>query len=78
MTAFDLTAPTSPTTSRRALPWLLALFVGSGCAAMIYEVVWLQLLQLVIGSTAASLAVPLTSTCTSAQRTTSSGRWVVA
>jgi spermidine synthase len=35
------------------------LFVGSGCAAMIYEVVWLQLLQLVIGSTAASLGVLL-------------------
>jgi spermidine synthase len=35
------------------------LFVGSGCAAMIYEVVWLQLLQLVIGSTAASIGVLL-------------------
>jgi spermidine synthase len=38
---------------------LLALFVGSGCSALIYEVVWLQLLQLVIGSSAASLAVLL-------------------
>ena len=35
---------------------LLVLFVGSGCAALIYEVVWLQLLQLVIGSTAVSCA----------------------
>jgi spermidine synthase len=35
------------------------LFVGSGCSALIYEVVWLQLLQLVIGSSAASLAVLL-------------------
>jgi spermidine synthase len=35
--------------SRRFLPVLLLLFVGSGCAALIYEVVWLQLLQLVIG-----------------------------
>ena len=43
----------------RFLPVLLALFVGSGCAALIYEVVWLQLLQLVIGSSAASLAVLL-------------------
>src|SRR6201994_2738332 len=43
----------------RFLPALLALFVGSGCAALIYEVVWLQLLQLVIGSSAASLAVLL-------------------
>lgn len=41
------------------LPLLLALFVGSGCSALIYEVVWLQLLQLVIGSSAASLAVLL-------------------
>ena len=43
----------------RLLPGLLALFVGSGCAALIYEVVWLQLLQLVIGSTAVSLGVLL-------------------
>lgn len=35
------------------------LFVGSGCAALIYEVVWLQLLQLVIGSTGISLGVLL-------------------
>jgi spermidine synthase len=41
------------------LPWLLLLFVGSGCAALIYEIVWLQLLQLVIGSSAVSLAVLL-------------------
>lgn len=39
--------------------WLLVLFVGSGCAALIYEIVWLQLLQLVIGSSAVSLAVLL-------------------
>jgi spermidine synthase len=38
---------------------LLVLFVGSGCAALIYEIVWLQLLQLVIGSTAVSLGVLL-------------------
>jgi spermidine synthase len=37
----------------------LILFIGSGCSALIYEVVWLQLLQLVIGSSAASLAVLL-------------------
>jgi spermidine synthase len=45
--------------SHRFLPVLLILFVGSGCSALIYEVVWLQLLQLVIGSSAASLAVLL-------------------
>jgi spermidine synthase len=44
---------------RRFLPLLLVLFVGSGCAALIYEIVWLQLLQLVIGSTAVSLGVLL-------------------
>ncbi len=38
---------------------MLLLFVGSGCAALIYEIVWLQMLQLVIGSTAVSLAVLL-------------------
>jgi len=41
------------------LPLLLVLFVGSGCAALIYEIVWLQLLQLVIGSSAVSLGVLL-------------------
>src|SRR5688572_17939654 len=41
------------------MPVLLLLFVGSGCSALIYEVVWLQLLQLVIGSSAVSLAVLL-------------------
>jgi spermidine synthase len=35
---------------------LLMLFAGSGCAALIYEIVWYQLLQLAIGSTAVSLA----------------------
>src|SRR5262245_18599946 len=46
-------------TPRRFLPALLLLFVGSGCAALIYEVVWFQLLQLVIGSSAVSMAVLL-------------------
>jgi spermidine synthase len=46
-------------TPRRFLPALLLLFVGSGCAALIYEVVWLQLLQLVIGSSAVSMGVLL-------------------
>jgi len=43
----------------RWLPVLLVLFVGSGCAALIYEVVWFQLLQLSIGSSAVSLGVLL-------------------
>jgi spermidine synthase len=46
-------------TSRRVLPALLLLFVGSGCAALIYEIVWFQLLQLVVGSSAISLGVLL-------------------
>ncbi len=45
--------------SPRFLPFLLVLFAGSGCAALIYEVVWFQLLQLVIGSSAVSLGVLL-------------------
>ena len=41
------------------LPALLLLFVGSGAAALIYETIWLQLLQLVIGSSAVSVGVLL-------------------
>ncbi len=41
------------------LPLLLLLSLGSGAAALIYEIVWFQLLELVIGSTAVSLAVLL-------------------
>jgi spermidine synthase len=40
----------------RYLPLLLLLFAGSGCSALIYEIVWYQLLQLAIGSTTVSLA----------------------
>ena len=43
----------------RHLPLMLGLFIASGCAALIYEIVWFQLLQLVIGSSAVSLAVLL-------------------
>jgi spermidine synthase len=39
----------------RFLPGLLLLFAGSGCSALIYEIVWYHLLQLAIGSTAVSL-----------------------
>ncbi len=45
--------------SRSFFPLLLVLFIGSGCAALIYEIVWLQLLQQVIGSSAVSLGVLL-------------------
>jgi spermidine synthase len=48
-----------PGAARRYLPVLLVLFAASGCSALIYEIVWYQLLQLVIGSTAVSLGVLL-------------------
>lgn len=38
---------------------ILALFVGSGAAALIYQVVWFQMLSLVIGSSTVSLGVLL-------------------
>lgn len=43
----------------RYLPWLVVLFMGSGCAALIYEIVWFQLLSLIVGSSAISLGVLL-------------------
>jgi spermidine synthase len=49
----------SQLTQRRFLPYMLLLFFGSGCAALIYEIVWLQLLGLVIGSSGISLGVLL-------------------
>src|SRR5688500_10472363 len=45
--------------AQRWLPALLLLFIGSGCAALIYEVVWFQLLQLSIGSSSVSLGILL-------------------
>ena len=59
MTASELAHPSDVSVSRRFLPFLLVLFVGSGCSALIYEIVWFQLLQLVIGSSAVSLGVLL-------------------
>jgi len=47
-------SPSSP-----FLPILLVLFFGSGCAALIYEVVWYQMLELAIGSTTISVGVLL-------------------
>ena len=45
--------------SSRFLPLLLLLFAGSGCSALIYEIVWYQLLQLAVGSTSVSMGVLL-------------------
>jgi spermidine synthase len=59
MTEQDMNPTAGPGGSRRFLPLLLLLFVGSGCAALIYEIVWLQLLQLVIGLTTISMGLLL-------------------
>jgi spermidine synthase len=52
-------APDSTSSDRAYIPLLLVLFISSGCAALIYEIVWFQLLQLVVGSSAVSLGVLL-------------------
>lgn len=44
---------------RNGVWWVL--FFGSGCAALIYEVVWFQQLGLILGTTSVSLAIVLTS-----------------
>ncbi|MBV9401642.1 MAG: fused MFS/spermidine synthase [Bryobacterales bacterium] len=60
MTTPAQTAVEAPaSSSSRFLPVLLLLFAGSGCSALIYEVVWYQLLQLAIGSTSVSLGILL-------------------
>ncbi len=46
--------------SGRLMPYFLSLlFVASGCSALIYEIVWFQLLELVIGSATISLGILL-------------------
>ena len=52
------TQPEAPGAARY-FPWLVLLFAGSGCSALIYEIVWFQLLQLAIGSTAVSMGILL-------------------
>src|SRR5215510_3565339 len=54
-----MTQSTEMLRSRCFLPLLLLFFFGSGFAALIYEIVWLQMLQLVIGLTTVSLGVLL-------------------
>ncbi len=49
----------APPTPNRFLPLLVFLIAGSGCAALVYEIVWYQLLELVIGSSGVSLGVLL-------------------
>ena len=45
--------------AHRFLPAFVLLFIGSGCAALIYEIVWFQMLSLIVGSSALSLGVIL-------------------
>src|SRR3989440_1500636 len=59
MTESNADPQSNRATIDRALPLVLLLFVGSGCAALIYEIVWFQLLQLVIGSSSISLGILL-------------------
>lgn len=40
---------------------LVGMFLASGCSALIYEIVWFQQLSLVLGASAVSLAILLTS-----------------
>jgi spermidine synthase len=54
-----LTPHETASASRGYLPLLMLLFTASGCSALIYEVVWYQLLQLAIGSTSVSLGILL-------------------
>ena len=44
-----------PSPAARYFPVLVVLFAAGGCAALIYEIVWYQMLELAIGSTAVSL-----------------------
>jgi spermidine synthase len=52
-------APVDPNWMPRALLLVLASFAASGCAALVYQVVWLEQLGLALGSSAVSLGVLL-------------------
>ena len=51
-------APTAPASraALRIVPWL---FAASGCAALVYQLVWFQQLALVIGASAVSVGLTL-------------------
>jgi spermidine synthase len=57
--AIDTALASSSPAERRAGRPLLVLFAASGCAALIYQVVWFQLLSFAIGASALSLGVLL-------------------
>ncbi len=49
----------SSVSSAGLLPLLVLLFMGSGCAALVYEIAWFQMVSLIIGSSAVSMGVLL-------------------
>ena len=53
------TTTSAETSGTPLVSMLVLLFIGSGCAALIYEVVWLQMMALIIGSSAISIGVLL-------------------
>ena len=55
----DAIETTGAQSTEQWLPVLLLLFVGSGCAALIYEIVWFQMLELFVGSSSVSIGVLL-------------------
>jgi spermidine synthase len=55
----DAIETTGAPSTEQWLPVLLLLFVGSGCAALIYEIVWFQMLELFVGSSSVSIGVLL-------------------
>ena len=55
----DIDSASDSAAQAKFYPLLFGCFFGSGLAALIYEIVWFQLLEFIIGSTAASLAVLL-------------------
>src|SRR5262249_19140335 len=57
--AIDTALASSSPAEPRAGGALLVLFAASGCAALIYQVVWFQLLSFAIGASALSLGVLL-------------------
>lgn len=58
MTTIRVNEPVAVSTPGH-LPLLVLLFIGSGCAALVYEIVWFQQLTLIIGSSAISMGVVL-------------------
>src|SRR6266478_2394481 len=59
--AYEALPQPDPTAEPSHSALLTGLFVASGAAALIYEVVWFHLLRLVIGASALSLGILLAS-----------------